>query len=68
MDPFFYNNILTIPRHALEAAVKGGIIIAAASSIYYMLFGGILGMSGMAGSVVKFPTRIICITQDTQPC
>lgn len=48
-----------MPRSAIEAAMKGGAIIAAASTIYYLLFGGILGMSGLAGSIVKFPSRIL---------
>jgi len=56
MDPLFYNNLFTIENSALLSAVKGGAIIAVASSIYYALFGGILGMSGLAGSLVKFPT------------
>ena len=35
--------------------MKGGATIALASTFYYLLFGGILGMSGLTGSVVKFP-------------
>lgn len=63
MDPLFYNNLLTIPQQQLKNAVQGGIIIAVASTLYYLLFGGILGMSGMAGSLIKFPTSNIFITQ-----
>lgn len=56
MDPQFYQNLFTISELNLHRAVQGGALIALASSVYYFLFGGILGMSGMAGSVVKFPT------------
>lgn len=63
MDPLFYNNLLTIPQQQLKNAVQGGIIIAVASTLYYLLFGGILGMSGMAGSLIKFPTSNFFITQ-----
>lgn len=56
MDPEFYKNLFTIPEGKLHSAVQGGIIIAIASSLYYLFFGGILGMSGMAGSLIKFPT------------
>ena len=43
--------------HAMEGPIKGGAIIAIASTLYYLLFGGILGMSGMAGSIIKYPAR-----------
>lgn len=56
MDPLFYKNLFTISETNLHRAVQGGALIALASSIYYFLFGGILGMSGMAGSLIKFPT------------
>jgi hypothetical protein len=66
MDPEFYKNLLTIPSQHLQNAVQGGIIISLASSLYYMLFGGILGMSGMAGSIVKFPTSSLNLIQEKQ--
>ena len=50
-----------MPRSGIEAAMKGGTIIAIASTIYYLLFGNILGMSGLAGSVVKYPSRTLII-------
>jgi hypothetical protein len=67
MDPTFYNNLFTIDPKTLISAAKGGAIIAVASSIYYFLFGGILGMSGLAGSLIKFPTSNSLLTQDTPP-
>ena len=56
MDPHFYDSLFKTPLESFYPAMKGGAIIAAASTIYYLLFGGILGMSGLTGSVVKFPT------------
>jgi hypothetical protein len=56
MDPTFYKNLFTIPEQNLHRAIQGGALIALASSLYYLLFGNILGISGMAGSLVKFPT------------
>jgi hypothetical protein len=53
-------------NHALEWAVKGGFIMAAASSIYFILFGGLLGMSGIAGSLAKYPMSILEIMKDIQ--
>jgi len=35
------------------SAVEGGITIAIASSLYYMFYGNILGMSGLVGTVLK---------------
>ena len=61
MDPNFYNNLFKIDEVSLKHAVLGGAIIAVASSLYYYMFGGILGVSGMAGSLVKVPTRIITL-------
>ena len=55
MDPKIYNNLFTIEESSLRNAVCGGVIIAVASSLYYYMFGGILGVSGMAGSLVKNP-------------
>ena len=55
MDPNFYNNLINVPWSNFEPAIKGGLTIAIASTVYYFVFGGILGMSGMAGSIVKFP-------------
>lgn len=56
MDPLFYKNLFTIEEELLRNSIHGGIIIAVASTLYYFLFGGILGMSGLAGSLIKFPT------------
>lgn len=67
MDPKFYENLLTMPRQAMESAIKGGVIIAVASTIYFMLFGGILGMSGMTGSLIKFPSSFFIPIQGMQP-
>lgn len=66
MDPQFYKNLFTIPEVKLHSAIQGGIIIAIASSLYYLFFGGILGMSGLAGSLIKFPTSTFLFTQDRQ--
>jgi hypothetical protein len=57
MDPNFYKNLFSIDEISVKNAVCGGVIIALASSLYYYMFGGILGVSGMAGSLVKVPTR-----------
>lgn len=67
MDPEFYKNLFTIPEAKLHSAVQGGIIIAVASSLYYLLFGGILGMSGLAGSLIKFPTSNPKFMQESPP-
>ena len=56
MDPQFYKNLLEAPLDSYYPAIKGGALLALATTIYYALFGGILGMSGLAGSIVKFPT------------
>ena len=56
MDPHFYNNLFTIPTQTLSSALKGGAIIAIASTIYYFLFGSALGMSGLTGSLIKYPS------------
>lgn len=58
MDPSFYNNLIQAPVDSFYPAMKGGATIAMAATVYYLLFGGILGMSGLTGSVVKFPQRI----------
>jgi hypothetical protein len=47
------DNIKNIPEVNLHNAVKGGLIIALASSLYYILYGSVLGMSGMIGSLLK---------------
>ena len=57
MDPTFYNNLINAPLASFYPAMKGGATIALAATLYYYFFGGILGMSGLAGSIVKFPTR-----------
>jgi len=44
--------------------MKGGATIALAATLYYYFFGSILGMSGLAGSIVKFPTSKNDNTQD----
>lgn len=62
MDPSFYKNLFTIEEELLRNSIHGGVIIAIASTLYYFLFGGILGMSGMAGSLIKFPTSNQAIT------
>lgn len=59
MDPQFYKNLFTISDQNISNSVQGGIFIALGSSLYYLLFGGILGMSGLAGSLIKFPTSKI---------
>lgn len=61
MDPNFYKNLFKIDEISLKHAVYGGTIIAVASSLYYYMFGGILGISGMAGSLVKVPTSIMML-------
>ena len=58
MDPHFYDNLLNASFSDFYPAMKGGATIALASTIYYLLFGGILGMSGLTGSIVKFPKSI----------
>ena len=67
MDPHFYDTLLKSPLETFYPAMKGGAIIAAASTIYYLLFGGILGMSGLTGSVVKFPRSNTLIIQMSRP-
>ena len=67
MDPEFYYNILTVNEVTLHNAIQGGLLISLASSIYYFLFGSILGMSGIAGSLVKYPTRTPISRQVQQP-
>ena len=52
-DPNFYKNIFTIDHEHIISAVEGGITIAIASSLYYMLYGNILGVSGLVGTVLK---------------
>jgi hypothetical protein len=66
-NPPFYDNLFTIDNSALLAAAQGGAIIAVAATIYYALFGSILGMSGLTGSLVKFPTSTYALTKDTPP-
>lgn len=56
-DPNFYHNLWTIPSQSLINAVNGGILISLASSLYFILFGNILGMSGLIGNIVKFAHR-----------
>lgn len=56
MDPHFYNNLLNTPLEKFYPAMKGGAGIAIAATLYYFFFGSILGMSGLAGSLVKNPT------------
>lgn len=56
MDPHFYNNLINADLSSFIPAMKGGFTIAFAATLYYYFFGGILGMSGLAGSIVKFPT------------
>jgi hypothetical protein len=63
MNPF-YQNLLSAPLSSFLPAIEGGATIAAASTLYYLLFGGILGMSGLAGAIVKFPTRKDELTQE----
>lgn len=66
MDPHFYENLLKAPLESFYPAMKGGTTIALASTFYYLLFGGILGMSGLTGSVVKFPQSIFPPIKDRQ--
>jgi hypothetical protein len=61
MDPHFYDSLLETPIENFYPAIKGGAIIAIASTLYYYFFGGILGMSGLTGSVVKFPTSMLIL-------
>ena len=67
MDPHFYENLLQAPLESFYPAMKGGATIALASTFYYLLFGGILGMSGLTGSVVKFPQSTPLTIKDKQP-
>jgi hypothetical protein len=53
MDLSFIANIKNIPEEKLHNAIKGGLLIALASSLYFILYGSILGMSGMIGSILK---------------
>ncbi len=45
-------------------SILGGVLIAVASSLYYILFGGILGMSGLMGSLLKFTKGKIFFNKD----
>jgi len=51
-DANFYKNFATINSESIIAAAYGGITIAIAASLYYLLFGYILGMSGLVGKVI----------------
>ena len=68
MNPHFYDNLLKSSLSDFIPAIKGGATIALASSIYYLLFGGILGMSGLIGSMVKAPqgNSIINVAETTK--
>lgn len=52
-DSEFYLNIWSVDIDKLELAAYGGVIMAFACTVYYLFYGGILGMSGLCSTVLS---------------
>ena len=52
-SPDFYQTIYTADPNKLQLAAFGGVILGLATSLYYIFFGGIFGVSGMCGTILR---------------
>lgn len=55
----FYKAFERMHPEDIGKAIEGGITIALAASLYYSLFGFILGVSGLVGNVISNKSMLL---------